>query len=73
MDDCADCRAKDERVRRLADHLTAASEVLGELARRDGRVAEIMRLRAALERIAGGGADAVAVAEEALRWTTKSS
>jgi hypothetical protein len=37
MDDCADCRAKDERIRRLADHLTAASEVLGELARRDGR------------------------------------
>ncbi len=53
----------------LSRRLCAASEVLGALAARDGRVAEIMRLRLALERIATGGHEWEAeMAAEALRW-----
>ena len=59
----------------LARRLAAASEVLSQLAQRDGRVAEIMRLREALERIVEEGealpyrriSRAVAIAKEALR------
>ncbi len=54
MTACPDCRAKDACINDLARRLAAASAVLGRLAERDGRVAEIMRLRAALEEIAAG-------------------
>ncbi len=73
MNGCDDCRAKDEVAVGLANRLTAAASVLGQLAERDGRVCEIMRLRASLERIANGEKDVVAIAEEALRWSTASS
>ena len=67
---CDCCRAKDELLRQLADHLTAASEVLSQLALRDGRVSEIVRLRSALERIANDNSHSADIAKEALRWTT---
>ncbi len=65
---CNDCHAKDDLIGRLASHLAAASEVLGQLARKDGPAAEIMRLRTALEQIATGTPDAAGIAITALRW-----
>jgi hypothetical protein len=57
----------------LADRLAACSEVLGQLAQRDGRVAEILRLRAALEAVLaargeGRVDEAVKLAKGGLRW-----
>lgn len=55
--------------KQLATRLAAAAAVLGQLAERDGRVKEIMRLRDALEAIAVLRDDeAAAIAREALRW-----
>ncbi len=65
---CPDCEAKDDLIGKLASHLAAASEVLGQLARKDGPAAEIVRLRAALEQIATGTPDAAGIALVALRW-----
>jgi hypothetical protein len=55
-------------VLELANRLAAASDVLGQLAQRDGKVAELMRLRSALEVIAEGGFDPPRIARRALRW-----
>lgn len=53
----------------LATRLAAASAVLSQLAERDGRVAELMRLRLYLERIVASGDErSVELAREALRW-----
>ncbi len=65
---CADCEAKNDLIGKLASHLAAASEVLGQLAHKDGATAEIVRLSAALARIATGCGDPVTIAETALRW-----
>ncbi len=62
---CEHCRPI---ILAVSRRLCAASEVLGQLATRDGRVAEIVRLRAALEWIAAEGGVAGVIAEEALRW-----
>ena len=62
---CDQCR---QIILSVSRRLCAASEVLGQLATRDGRVAEIVRLRAALERIAAEGGVSGVIAEEALRW-----
>ena len=63
----------DDIVLSLADRLAAASEVLSHLASKDGRVAELMRLREALERIAAMGGEAAEEAQRALRWSTQNS
>ncbi len=68
MTTCTDCEAKDELIGKLSSHLAAASEVLGQLARKDGPAAEIVRLSAALARIATGCGDPIVIAEIALRW-----
>ncbi len=65
---CADCASKNDLIGKLASHLAAASEVLGQLAQRDGATAEIVRLRTALEQIATGTPDAAGIALTALRW-----
>lgn len=57
----------------MANRLTAASEVLGRLAERDGRVSEIVRLRSSLEAVldalaAGDVARATGAAEKGLGW-----
>lgn len=57
----------------LANRLAAASEVLSHLAAKDGRVAELMRLREALERIAAMGGEAGEEAQRALLWTMQNS
>lgn len=71
MEGCEDCRRKDAAIIDVANRLTAASEVLGQLAQRDGRVNEINRLRHALQRIANSGlwlgSSPRQIAEEALR------
>jgi hypothetical protein len=71
--DCSDCSAKDETILGLANRLTAASEVLGHLAQRDGRVSEILRLRGYLEMVVSCGGQAEAIAREGLRWNTPNS
>ncbi len=65
---CNDCASKNDLIGKLASHLAAASEVLGQLARKDGPAAEIVRLRTALEQIATGTPDAAGIALTALRW-----
>ncbi len=66
---CTDCASKDHLIGKLASHLAAASEVLGDLAHKDGATAEIVRLRSALEQIATHrGGDAASIAALALRW-----
>lgn len=51
-----------------ANRLASASEVLGTLAERDGRVETIMRLRSVLERIASMDGEAGQVARRELGW-----
>ncbi len=65
---CTDCASKNDLIGKLASHLAAASEVLGQFAQRDGATAEIVRLSAALARIATGCGDPITIAEIALRW-----
>ncbi len=65
---CVACQDKAVFIGKLASHLAAASEVLGQLAHKDGATAEIVRLRSALEQIATGTPDAAGIALTALRW-----
>lgn len=72
LPDCDAIAAELDRSRRLneslAARLAAASEVLGRLAERNGHVAEILRMRLALERIAVGCSNAVLEAQLAIGW-----
>lgn len=61
------CKNCEPFLLEMANRLHAASSVLGRLAERDSRVAEVLRLRRVLERIADGCLDPRGVAREGLK------
>ncbi len=70
---CSECDRKDRLILATASHLAAASEVLGQVARRNGAVDEVNRLRDSLSTIvamcvSGNVACVQREAETALRW-----